>query len=856
MITPKEKAPVKVAKKSQQNADLVVQNIIIRQPVRRALDVTNWRNALIAAENPRIGRRTILYDLYLDVMLDNVLGDAIDKRIMAITNSSIVFTTSNGDPVPEIEELMMSDDFELMLTEIMNSKFWGITVLEFDFTTGFHATNIPRKHINALTGEILIQQSDLEGYPYRDDPFFLEAGTKDDLGLILKAALYVIYKRGGFGDWAQFTEIFGQPFRKGTYNNYDDYTRKQLEQALSTTGGAPWVVIPKDGNIEYIENHANGDGRLYKLLLDACNQEILIGILGQTMTTVAGSSKAQSQTHKEVEESINKSDRRFIQRVLNQKFLPILEARGYPVKGGKFDFPEAESDMTLTERFNIDSQLNEIIPMDQEYFYATYGIPKPEGELAQRKPLTPINTGQTGDIVVPVKVPPGKPDKKGSMLARMTLKELFGFFHKTPTAGPVKSGPMSGGSQSLSLPVDAGSLDSTLIEGIAKEIHAGNYPTRQTNADLALFTSNTLMNGLKQNVDNWDDLSPDDEGRLKWINVQQNNIYKFGLAKSYSQLKGMRDQVVGPDGKITPYTEFLKSVMATNDQYNKTWLATEYDAVVRGTVMGTRWQDIEDQKDVTPYLQYVTAGDDRVRPEHEELEGIIEPVDSPFWNQYYPPNGWNCRCSVDQLSDRQADHSGYKEDETSDNMKLAGRMVPDPYWRKNTGKTAIMEADKTAYINAVPGKGNKQLKAVENYGMKPSEQIMQNANLPVIERQTKEEFEHIWRLNEAKGIVDVKDENELPVRFDDDFYKHMLKGGENHYGVGGELFKVVKNPDEIWAQQKSSRRGEKWLKVYLKYYKGKVITIVVDDNGNAKSLYEIEEDNIENYRKGILLKKK
>ena len=296
--------------------------------------------------------------------------------------------------------------------------------------------------------------------------------------------------------------------------------------------------------------------------------------------------------------------------------------------------------------------------------------------------------------------------------------------------------------------------------------------------------------------------------------------------------------------------------MAINETYNKTWLNTEYDAVVRGTVMGTRWQDIEDQKDVTPYLQYVTAGDDRVRPEHEELEGIIEPVDSPFWTQYYPPNGWNCRCSVDQISDRQADHAGYKEDETSDNMKLAGRMVPDPYWRKNTGKAAIMEADKTAYIEAVPGKGKKQLKAVENYGMKPAEDIMTNANLPKVDRQTKEEFEKIWKLNETKGIVDVKDENGLSVRFTEDFYNHMLKSGENHYGVGGELFKVLKNPDEIWAQQKSSRRGAKWLKVYLKYYKGKPITVVVDDKGIVKSLYEIDEGNIENYRKGVLIKKK
>ena len=33
------------------------------------------------------------------------------------------------------------------------------------------------------------------------------------------------------------------------------------------------------------------------------------------------------------------------------------------------------------------------------------------------------------------------------------------------------------------------------------------------------------------------------------------------------------------------------------------------------------------------------------------LEAIVRPVDDQFWNTYYPPNGWNCRCSVEQLSD-------------------------------------------------------------------------------------------------------------------------------------------------------------------------------------------------------------
>ena len=52
-----------------------------------------------------------------------------------------------------------------------------------------------------------------------------------------------------------------------------------------------------------------------------------------------------------------------------------------------------------------------------------------------------------------------------------------------------------------------------------------------------------------------------------------------------------------------------------------------------------------------PYLKYQTAGDSRVRPTHAELDNITRDVDDPFWDNYMPPNGWNCRCTAIQISD-------------------------------------------------------------------------------------------------------------------------------------------------------------------------------------------------------------
>ncbi|MDO4576461.1 MAG: phage minor head protein, partial [Planctomycetia bacterium] len=50
-------------------------------------------------------------------------------------------------------------------------------------------------------------------------------------------------------------------------------------------------------------------------------------------------------------------------------------------------------------------------------------------------------------------------------------------------------------------------------------------------------------------------------------------------------------------------------------------------------------------------FEYWAAGDARTRPTHDAQDGVTAEVDSPFWNHWYPPNGYNCRCSAIPLYD-------------------------------------------------------------------------------------------------------------------------------------------------------------------------------------------------------------
>ncbi len=59
-----------------------------------------------------------------------------------------------------------------------------------------------------------------------------------------------------------------------------------------------------------------------------------------------------------------------------------------------------------------------------------------------------------------------------------------------------------------------------------------------------------------------------------------------------------------------------------------------------------------------PFLMYSAVGDNRTRPTHARLDGVIRPVGDDWWHRNMPPNGHNCRCSVIALTERQAKKQG------------------------------------------------------------------------------------------------------------------------------------------------------------------------------------------------------
>ena len=145
----------------------------------------------------------------------------------------------------------------------------------------------------------------------------------------------------------------------------------------------------------------------------------------------------------------------------------------------------------------------------------------------------------------------------------------------------------------------------------------------------------------------------------------QRSNYIFSGFKTFHELNEATHALIDENGNRKPFEQFLKDVQKIDQTYNRNYLRAEYNFCQASADMAAKWEGF--MQDGDRYnLQYRTQRDEHVRPEHRLLDRITLPINDSFWEKYYPPNGWNCRCTVVQVR-----KSKYPETPHDEAMALA-----------------------------------------------------------------------------------------------------------------------------------------------------------------------------------------
>lgn len=182
--------------------------------------------------------------------------------------------------------------------------------------------------------------------------------------------------------------------------------------------------------------------------------------------------------------------------------------------------------------------------------------------------------------------------------------------------------------------------------GIFEGQFNGFNPSLDLYIATAEYLDEGLFEGLGQSLFAMSDQDPD----INLAKELRDNIHVFSSFKSHHSAVDLGEMIFDDKGGKRRFETFerlaLKYFKITHNQH----LKTEFRTSVANARSAKQWQDITRDADMYDYLRYSTAGDERVRPDHEDYDGVTARVDDPIWRRIMPPNGFNCRCDVIQTS--------------------------------------------------------------------------------------------------------------------------------------------------------------------------------------------------------------
>jgi len=259
-----------------------------------------------------------------------------------------------------------------------------------------------------------------------------------------------------------------------------------------------------------------------------------------------------------------------------------------------------------------------------------------------------------------------------------------------------------------------------------------------------------------------------------------------------------------------------------------------------------RYRQMQEVKAARPYWQYSAVNDSRTRPTHRALHGKVFPADHPFWNTWYPPNGFRCRCGVvtlskedvasESLTVESADPTGKliePIDPGTGNRMPARPLMPDQGFAFNPGKAVwsgvVDSADQPGKWNAL-----SDLKKAGDYrrqnlaNVRPSDiaDLDEKALLPSGKGDAFYKAEFLRRYGEEKVVQDVLGEPAiLSLRA---FLIDKTPGAPEKWkfskaghGVSIPIMEeILLAPYEIWLVPQRNESGQvRLVKRYIAFWK-------------------------------------
>ncbi len=384
----------------------------------------------------------------------------------------------------------------------------------------------------------------------------------------------------------------------------------------------------------------------------------------------------------------------------------------------------------------------------------------------------------------------------------------------------------------------------------------------------------------------------------------EEHAHAFTVAKAMRSdvLQDLRQGIDSAMANGVPFEEFKKNIRPTLQE--KGWwckklmtdpvtgeqqlvqlgsprrLRTIYDTNLRSAYAAGKWERIQRSKKHRPYLRYVSVLDGRERQQHGAWHDIVLPVDHPFWAQFYPPNGWGCRCSVQQLSPRDLKRRGlsvtsnadlpkekkdYINNRTGEVTKVPQGISPSFAYNVGQARMRALVPPQQSRALAVPFAGNPNAVPPPTPRKIPADRLYSDG---MSNQEYVDKFLNEFKISPGQTGV-FKDVAGEHVIISDALFKTATGRFKLHRDMRhrhlGLLADTIKDPDEIWINWEEYPKGRhtlrrkylRWVEVDGKKTGGFILFDTGKDGWDGVTAFKPQKQSyIDKQRSGTLVYKK
>ncbi|MBN8834582.1 MAG: minor capsid protein [Sphingobacteriales bacterium] len=382
-----------------------------------------------------------------------------------------------------------------------------------------------------------------------------------------------------------------------------------------------------------------------------------------------------------------------------------------------------------------------------------------------------------------------------------------------------------------------------LMETVAKDLYDAKIKEGQIPIDIYHYNAKKLTDAMWHGLDGTSFSFEDSRNELSAY--LQQNIHAFSAAKSLYEMQLFTKMMTKQDGSLRSFTDFRNSVMDAGHEINHSWLQTEYNTAKSSAEMARKWDEFSSNG--VEYLEYSTVGDGHVRPEHARLDKFTAKTTDKIWNTIYPPNGWNCRCSV--VPGIAGNASKITVDPKADFQK---EYKISPYFQKNMGRNKqLFDLEKNTYLNNLKGitTGDNSypdslsaLDAIKNYNLPAVEKILADSVWPAPHSFENAADAIEWFDEVYKKEALIKTPTGITVKLRRESFRHAIedKPDDKRWEFGASFNDILNNPDEVW--QRLNNKGKKLETEFIKYFDAAAIVVRVDKDLLGWTIHKITTD--------------